>query len=209
MSGRIIRTQDDLAEGIAYLAGVDPVMRPHLETLAPLPLRLKPEGFGQLLSAIIGQQVSVASAAAIWRKMTEAGLDQPDAVVAAREDDLRAVGLSRQKVRYAKALAAADIDYAALRDMPDAQVIKALTAVTGIGLWTAEIYLKFSLGRADAFAAGDLAIQIAAQALYDLPQRPSEKALRQMAEPWAPWRSVAARLLWSYYHELKQRDGIR
>jgi DNA-3-methyladenine glycosylase II len=127
----------------------------------------------------------------------------------ASEDDLRACGLSRQKVRYAKALAEADIDYKALRELPDAAVIKELTAVTGIGLWTAEIYLMFSLGRADAFAAGDLAIQIAVQDIFELEDRPTDKQLRVIAEPWSPWRSVAARLMWSYYLEAKQRDGIR
>ena len=84
-----------------------------------------------------------------------------------------------------------------------------LTPVPGIGVWTAEIYAMFSLGRADVFAPGDLALQEGARLLYDLPERPSERALREMAQAWAPWRSVAARLLWAYYAQMKQREGIR
>jgi len=209
MTGRIITCQDDLAEGLEYLTAQEPRFATIAPDLLPLPLRLKPEGFGTLLNAIIGQQVSTASANAIWAKLEGAGLDDEAAVRAAGEDALRACGLSRQQIRYAHALAAAQIDYDGLRSMPDKDVIKTLTKITGIGTWTAEIYLKSSLGRADAFAAGDLAIQIAAQHAFDLSTRPTEKELRVLAEPWSPWRSVAARLLWSYYRVVKQREGIR
>ncbi len=209
MTGRIIETDADVAEGAAYLADIEPRFAAILPDVSPLPLRRKPEGFGEVLSAIMGQQVSTASAQAICNRLAEAGLDQDANVRAASEDDLRACGLSRQKIRYAIALAEAQIDYDALREMPDEEVLKTLTAVTGIGVWTAEIYLKFSLGRADAFAAGDLALQIAAQDLFELPERPSPAALRTLAEPWSPWRSVAARILWAYYRIRKQRDGIR
>ena len=130
-------------------------------------------------------------------------------VRAASEEALRALGLSRQKARYVKALAEADIDYAALRTLPSDDVIANLTAVPGIGRWTAEIYVKFALGRADAFAAGDLALQEGARLVFDLPDRPTEKTLRKMAEDWSPWRSVAARILWAYYSAAKQREGIR
>lgn len=209
MIGRLIRDQSDLQAGLNDLVQVEPRFAPLAETYAPLPLRLKPEGFGTLLSAIVGQQVSVASAEAVWAKLVSAGFDQPDAVLRADDDALRICGLSRQKIRYARALAQADIDYDGLRALPDADVLRILTGVTGIGTWTAEIYLMFSLGRADAFAAGDLAIQIAVQEVLTLDARPTEKALRQIAEPWAPWRSVAARLMWSYYLDTRQREGIR
>ncbi|MEO9864287.1 MAG: DNA-3-methyladenine glycosylase 2 family protein [Yoonia sp.] len=199
----------DVARGLDALCRIEPKFAAVAPRLSPLPLRLQPEGFGQVMSVILGQQVSVASAEATWAQMVAAGMDQPDAVLAASQEDLRALGLSRQKALYAHALANAQIDYDALRDLPDLEVIKTLTAVKGIGLWTAEIYTKFSLGRPDVLAAGDLAIQIAAQDLFDLPERPKEKELRQMAVAWSPWRSVAARLLWAYYAEMKQRDGIR
>jgi len=95
-----------------------------------------------------------------------------------------------------------------LRRAPDAEIVKTLTAVPGIGVWTAEIYAMFSLGRPDVFAPGDLALQESARLLFGLPDRPKERALRQMAEDWSPWRAVAARLLFAYYHVAKQRDGI-
>ncbi len=206
--GRIIHTDADVAEGAAWLAANDPYMAQALAQTGPLPLRRRPDGFAHLLSAIISQQVSTASAAAIWTRMQEAGLVTEPAVLAAGDDGLRAVGLSRQKIAYAQALAGADIDYAALRDAPDAQVIATLVAVKGIGVWTAEIYAMFSLGRADVFAPGDLALQEAARVLYDLPERPTPKQLRQMAERWTPWRSVAARCLFAYYRIAKGREGI-
>ena len=209
MSGRIIETLDDVEEGAEALALICPRLAHARSLTGPLPLRRKPDGFGQLLSAIVSQQVSVASATAIWGRMQDAGLDQPDMVRRATEDDLRAVGLSRQKIRYSKALAEATIDYDSLQDAADVDVIATLTAVPGIGQWTAEIYAMFSLGRADVFAPGDLALQEAARVLYDLPERPKERALRDMARAWRPWRSVAARILWAYYRVAKDREGIR
>ncbi|MBM2292830.1 DNA-3-methyladenine glycosylase 2 family protein [Sulfitobacter pseudonitzschiae] len=206
--GRIIETDADVAEGAAWLAANDPQMARALAQTGPLPLRRRPDGFAHLLSAIISQQVSTASAAAIWARMDGAGLTTQSAVLDAGDDGLRAVGLSRQKIAYAQALAGADIDYAALRDAPDAQVIATLVAVKGIGVWTAEIYAMFSLGRADVFAPGDLALQEAARVLYDLPARPTPKELRTMAERWTPWRSVAARCLFAYYRVAKGREGI-
>lgn len=208
MIGRIITTDDCVAEGAAWLAAADPRFAAALASTGPLPLRLKADGFETLLSAIVSQQVSVASANAIWARLEGAGMTDPATVAAAADEDLRALGLSRQKARYAKALAAAGLDYGALRDMPDAQVIGVLTALPGIGIWTAEIYAMFSLGRADVFAPGDLALQEAARVLFDLPERPRERTFRAMAEQWSPWRSVAARLLWAYYRVIKSREGI-
>ncbi|MBE1284640.1 MAG: DNA-3-methyladenine glycosylase 2 family protein [Rhodobacteraceae bacterium] len=198
-----------VSEGAAWLAENDSAMELALSQTGPLPLRLRPDGFAQLLNAIVSQQVSVASANAIWNRLQEARLTGPRKVLWASDDELRAAGLSRQKVRYAKALADARIDYRALRETPTPQVIETLVEVPGIGVWTAEIYAMFSLGRADVFAPGDLALQEAARVLYDLEARPTEKQLRQMAEAWSPWRSVAARILWAYYRVAKNREGIR
>ena len=210
MSGeRVIRGPDCIAEGAAWLVERDDGMARAFEAVEEVPLRLKPDGFAQLLSAIVSQQVSVASAAAIWGRLEAEGLTTPKAVLAAGEEGLRAVGLSRPKMRYAQALAAAEIDYAALRDLPSAEVIAKLVEVPGIGVWTAEVYAMFSLGRADVFAPGDLALQEAARLLYGLEERPKEQAFRAMAEDWAPWRAVAARLLWAYYRVAKDREGIR
>lgn len=207
--GRIIQTEVCVAEGAAWLAQYDPRFDAALAVTGALPLRRKPDGFAQLLSAIISQQVSVASASAIWGRLQQARLTGPRKIMWASDQDLRDVGLSRQKIRYARALAAARIDYRALRTTPTEDVVTILTDVSGIGHWTAEIYAMFSLGRADVFAPGDLALQEGARILFDLDVRPTEKALRQMALDWSPWRSVAARLLWAYYHVAKDREGIR
>ncbi|MCI2398452.1 DNA-3-methyladenine glycosylase 2 family protein [Aliiroseovarius subalbicans] len=209
MVGRIIETDACVAEGAAWLAAQDTRFADALAQTGPLPLRRKPDGFAALLDAIVAQQVSTASAAAIWARVVDAGMTDPARVRAASEDELRGVGLSRPKVRYARALAVADVDYDALRHVPDDQVIRTLTAITGIGPWTAEVYAMQCLGRADVFAPGDLALQEAARILFDLPERPTERTLREMAAAWSPWRGVAARLLWAYYRVAKNREGIR
>ncbi|MGR3572691.1 DNA-3-methyladenine glycosylase family protein [Brevirhabdus sp.] len=208
-TGRIIMGDACILEGSRMLARAEPRFARALDLTGPLPLRLRKDGFAALLGAIVSQQVSVAAADAIWGRMKTARLTGPRKIMAADDEDLRASGLSRQKIRYARALAAARIDYAALRQAPTDQVIATLVAVPGIGVWTAEIYCMFSLGRADVFAPGDLALQESARVLFDLPERPREKALREMAAAWSPWRGVAARLLWSYYHVIKDREGIR
>lgn len=209
MVGRIIETPDCVAEGAAWLAQVEPRFAHAIAQTGPLPLRRRKDGFEELLSAIISQQVSVASARAIWGRMKDARLTGPRKIAGASDEDLRGVGLSRQKIRYARALASARIDFEGLRRVPDEQVIAILTEVPGIGRWTAEVYAMFSLGRADVFAPADLALQEAARLLFDLPDRPTERALRQMALAWSPWRAVAARALWAYYHVAKDREGIR
>lgn len=209
MVGRIIETPDCVAEGAAWLAQAEPRFAHAIAQTGTLPLRRRKDGFEELLSAIVSQQVSVASARAIWGRMKDARLTGPRKIAGASDDDLRGVGLSRQKIRYARALASARIDFEGLRRMPDEQVIAELTEVPGIGRWTAEVFAMFSLGRADVFAPADLALQEAARLLFDLPDRPTERALRQMALAWSPWRAVAARALWAYYHVAKDREGIR
>jgi len=208
MIGRILTTQACMDEGAAWLAGVEPGFARALEVCGSPPLRRRDDGFAALLGAIVSQQVSTASARAILARLEGAGLTRADAILAAGEDDLRAAGLSRQKIGYARALAAAGIDFDALRTAPEEQILTTLTAVSGIGRWTAEIYAMFSLGRADVFAPNDLALQEGARMLFDLPDRPREKALREMAQVWSPWRTVAAGMLWAYYGAVKRRDGV-
>lgn len=209
MVGRIIETDACVAEGAAWLVAREPRFAALLAETGPLPLRRRPDGFAALLDAVLGQQVSTASADALWARMAAAGLVTEAAIAAASEDDLRACGLSRQKIRYALALAGAGLDYDALRRAPDEDVIATLTALPGIGRWTAEVYAIISLGRADVFAPGDLALQEAARLLFDLPDRPGARAFRAMAEAWRPWRAVAARALWAYYRLKKRSEGIR
>ena len=204
----LIRDPADLEAGAVYLMQVCPVWARELPALLPLPMRRWDEGFVAIRDAVVAQQISTHAANAISARMVAAGLADEAAIATADEDALRAAGLSRPKARYLRGIAQAGIDWPGLRDLPDDEVIARLTALPGIGRWTADIYLKFALGRADAFAAGDLALAEAARLLYDLPGRPGPAALTALAEAWRPWRSVAARALWAYYRTAKGREGI-
>lgn len=157
----------------------------------------------------MGQVVTVAVADALVGRLDAMGLDSAQAVRAADPEALRACGLSRQKVRTLQAIAEGPLDFAALRDLPDVAVTAQLTAIPGIGPWTAQIYLMTALGRADAFAPGDLAKQEAARLLFGLDARPSAAALGRMSQAWSPWRGVAARLLWAYYQAETRHKGLR
>ena len=209
MEERIITSQECISEGLAALAKLEPKFKQIIKTIEEIPLRRTSEGFDRLLSTIVSQQLSVAAADAIWNKIELAGLNKIQKIRKVSDQELRDVGLSKQKIKYVRSLANANINYRSLRTMPTSQVVNVLTQVSGIGNWTAEIYAMFSLGRADVFAPGDLALQEATRILFNLPERPSEKDLRSMAKDWSPWQAVAARLLWSYYNQQKKREGIR
>jgi DNA-3-methyladenine glycosylase II len=206
--GRIIKSPIDVKQGAEWLAQKDHRFATLLKQIGPLPLRLRPPGFKGLLDIIISQQVSVASADAIRLRMQDAGLDTQATVVAAGDEGLRAAGLSRPKARYALILAQDDLDYHALRLLTDDAAMTRLTSIKGIGPWTAQIYVMFCMGRADVFPQGDLALQVAAQHLFELDARPKPEALAEMAQDWSPWRSVAARALFAYYRVLKNREGL-
>ena len=201
--------QDDLNVGLKWLAQRNAMLAGAVEIAGEVPVRLRDGGFPALLNSIVSQQVSVASADAIWGRLEAAGLTHGPAVAIADEDALKGCGLSRQKMRYARALAESGIDFDDLGSMETDEVIAQLTSITGIGVWTAEIYAMFSLGRADVFPSGDLALQEAARLIFDLPERPKDRALREMAQDWSPWRTVAATLFWKYYAVSKDREGIR
>ena len=209
MEERIITSQECISEGLAALAKLEPKFKEIIRTIEEIPLRRTSEGFDRLLSTIVSQQLSVAAADSIWNKIELAGLNKIQKIRKVSDQELRGVGLSKQKIKYVRSLANANINYRSLKTMPTLQVINELTQVSGIGNWTAEIYAMFSLGRADVFAPGDLALQEATRILFNLPERPSEKDLRSMAKDWSPWQAVAARLLWSYYNQQKKREGIR
>ena len=209
MEERIITSQECISEGLAALAKLEPKFKQIIKTIEEIPLRRTSEGFDRLLSTIVSQQLSVAAADAIWNKIELAGLNKIQKIRKVSDQELRDVGLSKQKIKYVRSLANANINYRSLKTMPTLQVVNELTQVSGIGNWTAEIYAMFSLGRADVFAPGDLALQEATRLLFNLPERPSENELRSMAKDWSPWQAVAARLLWSYYNQQKKREGIR
>ncbi len=173
------------------------------------PLRRRPAGFEGLARIIVGQQLSIASASAIWGRLAErlSPLD-PEAVLRAPDDVLRSVGLSAAKIRTLRAVSEAvvvkTVDLAVLDRAGDEAVHETLCAVKGIGPWTADIYIMFCLGRADAFASGDLALQVAAAHAAGSDGRLTPVELLTMAERWRPWRGVAARLLWAYYPHIRR-----
>ncbi len=195
------------------LAARDPALAIAHAAVPPFPWRLKPAGYAGLAKMIVEQQVSVASAAAIWGRF-EAGLVDvtPENVLAAGEARLRGFGLSGQKARYvrniAQAQAAGDIDFDHIAELSDAEATARLTAITGVGLWTAETYLMFCEGRLDVFPAGDIALQEGLRLADGAPERLKEKALYARAEAWKPDRGVAAHLLWSYYAAVKRGDVL-
>jgi len=179
-------------------------MKLALETCGAPEPRGRAPGYATLVRTIVDQQVSVQAGASIWRRLEEGlGAVTPEAVIEAGDDTIRSYGLSRPKVRYARCLAEAlsdgSLDLAGLDKLNDAEVMKALTAVTGIGRWTAEIYLMFALGRDDVWPAGDVALAASAERLMKLDQRPTIGELDIIAERWRPWRTTAAVMLWHYY----------
>jgi DNA-3-methyladenine glycosylase II len=207
-----IHSETDLDHALADLIQVDPRFGPVLELAGRPPLRRRPGGFAGLASIVVSQQLSTASAGAIWGRLTAAftPLDH-NAFLRARSDKLARLGLSGAKIRTLKAIAKAiergQVDLDALIDHPADDAHRALTALHGIGPWTADIYLLACLGHADAWPAGDLALQEAARLAFALQTRPTTKEMGPLAEPWRPWRAVAARLLWSYYRAAKGRSG--
>jgi DNA-3-methyladenine glycosylase II len=209
---RQARARRRLRQGVAELSALDPDLGAIADRHGLPPTRLRPEGFETLFKIVVQQQVSLASGAAIWRRL-EDGLDGANAgaVQAATAEDLRAMGLSRQKARYAHALAEAvldgALDLAGLDKLDDEAAIAQLTQVTGIGRWTAEIYLLSVLQRPDVWPAADVALMVAAGEVKGLATRPDAKALGRLAEPWRPWRAIAARLLWHYYRFARGRDA--
>ena len=200
-----LETARDIQAGTVALRRLCPVMRRVHDTIGDPALRRHAPGFAGLARIVVGQQLSTASAAAIWERTARA-VDPFDADTLLALDDarLRAAGLSQGKMRTLRAAASA-LQSGALvldADVPDTDLFNALVGVSGIGPWTADIYLLFCLGRTDGFASGDLALQIAAQRAFELETRPSALQLSELAERWRPWRGVAAHLLWAFYaHE--------
>src|SRR3954471_17867665 len=210
---RHIHSESDLKRGITALIKLDPRFAPVFERTRLPPLRRRAGGFEGLAQVIMGQQLSTASAAAIHGRLV-AIADPFDhrAVLRARKDRLLRIGLSNAKVKalkeIAKAIEAKRIDLNALADMPADAAHAALVALHGVGPWTADLYLLACLGHADAWPAGDLALQEAARMAFGLRARPTTKQMGPLAEGWRPYRAVAARLLWSYYRAMKKREGV-
>ena len=160
-----------------------------------------------LKKTIVGQQLSIASAAAIWGRFIDADIKDEEILNNQADNQLRDLGFSRQKISYLKSLAESGLDFDQMETMENEDVINLLTGIKGVGLWTAEIYCIFSLRRLDIFPAGDLALQEAAKNLLNLENRPSEKEMRKIAESWVPYRSVCAIILWHFYRNFKSRES--
>ncbi|MBM3650440.1 MAG: DNA-3-methyladenine glycosylase 2 family protein [Alphaproteobacteria bacterium] len=192
-----------LRKAMRHLAKVDPDLARAQKEVGYPALRESPVGFSGLMRSIVGQQVSVHAARSIWLRLEAAVPSMaPADFLALGDEQLRAVGLSGAKMRYGRSLAAdvveGRIDFAVLSELDDEAAIAMLTQAKGIGRWTAEIYLMFAHGRPDIMPGLDLGLMVAAQHLKRLRKRPDAKRLVRIAEPWRPWRSAAALLLWHY-----------
>lgn len=193
-----------LARAVADLTAGDPDLARVVSQFGPPPLWAREPGFATLVHIILEQQVSLASARAVLdRLQAAAGRLTPERLLAFSDAELRAFGFSRQKARYCRELARTvgegALDLAELVHLEDDAVRDRLTRITGIGPWTADVYLLMALRRPDVWPVGDLALAVAAQAVKGLPERPGPEALARLGQPWRPWRAVAARILWHYY----------
>jgi len=208
-----LHTDADLQAGLAQLIVADPRLAPVADKAGAFSLRRRDAGFAGLCAIVCGQQLSTAAAATIRNRLF-AAFDpfHHDTVRRARGDKLKRLGLSAPKIKsireIGKAVAKGKIDLTQVGNMDAVVAHAALTALHGVGPWTADIYLLFCLGHADAFPSGDLAVQEAARIALGLRKRPDAKRLTKIAEAWRPWRGVAAHLLWAYYHAVKKRDVV-
>lgn len=201
-------TNATLKRGLRHIADSDEHLAAALETHGHPKLRQRDPGFEALLRAIVGQQLSIAAAGAIWKRLEEAIVPlTPQGLLTQGDPALRALGLSRQKIAYAKGLAGdvrlGRVDLDGLSAMEDDAAVAELVKIKGIGRWSAEIYLLFALGRADIFPVDDLALLIATQRVKGLKKRPDRKKMLKIAEAWRPWRGAAAHFLWHYYAQAK------
>ena len=201
----MVRTKASIRKHVEALASRDPMFARIVEQHGIPGPRNSERGAQTLLRTIVGQQVSVAAARSMWAKLEAAFGAPPDLnlLLAASDEELRSAGMSRQKSGYIRSLAelvlSGDLDLEALPE-DDEEAIALLTRIKGIGRWSAEIYLLFAEGRADVFPAGDLAVMIELGKLMGLPEKPSEKQLRELAEAWRPYRGAAAVLAWHSYN---------
>jgi len=199
-----MKTTKRLEAGLAELARLDPRMGELWTRIGTPGPRPRKPGFAALLRVIVGQQLSAKAAASIWQRLEVAGVaDDPAAFLARDDETLRGLGLSRQKIAYGRglsvAIASGALDLRRVHRLPDDGAIAALVALKGIGVWSAECYLLFALGRPDIMPADDLALAVAAGRLVGSGERMKPAELRDAAEAWRPWRSAAARLLWHAY----------
>src|SRR5882757_2939633 len=208
-----LNTQDDLDDAVDALVNLDPRLKPIFALTGMPALRRREPGFAGLAAIVCGQQLSTASAAAIWARIS-AAFDpfHHDTLRKARADRLGRLGLSAAKIKTLKNISREiaserlNLDVLANEDADAAH--NTLTALHGIGPWTADVYLLFFLGHGDAWPAGDLAVQEAIKIGLGLKSRPTARQMAPLAEPWRPLRGAAAHLWWAYYRVLKKREGV-
>ena len=198
-------TAERLKASLDALGGIEPAFAAAIARIGYPEPRIRDRGYETMLRAIVSQQVSIKAAASILAKVDAAtgGIADPANVAATSDEDLRAAGLSRQKISYVKSLAeevlSGRLDFHALPE-DDEAAVAAMTRVKGIGRWSAEVYLLFAEGRGDVFPAGDLAVQVEVGRILGLEARPTEKKVRELAEPWRPYRGAAAIFAWHHRH---------
>ncbi len=201
----MVRTSNSIRTHVEALAEREPAFARVIELHGVPEPRISPPGAATLLRTIVGQQVSVAAARSMWAKLEAAYGSPPDlaGILKASDEELRLAGISRQKAGYARSLAelvlSGELSLDALPENDD-EAVALLTRIKGIGRWSAEIYLLFAEGRPDVWPAGDLAVQIEIGKLLGLTDKPTEKLLREVAEPWRPYRGAAAVLAWHSYN---------
>jgi DNA-3-methyladenine glycosylase II len=208
-----IAAAEDIEKALGELCRADTRLAEVLEVAGAVPLRLSKPGFESLASIIISQQVSKASADAMFRRLKSSAAPlTPEKLLVCDDQTFRNSGLSRPKQRtllaVAEAVCAGGLDLHALCDLEREDALTAMTAIRGIGPWTAEVYLMFSAGHPDIFPARDVALQNAVGQAFGLESRPDERQLAEIAESWSPWRAVAARLFWAYYAVTRGREAV-
>ena len=198
---------EDVEYGVSELMKIEPKFVEAVSLSGVPKIRKSELGFKSLFKTIVGQQLSTTAANSIWNRLYDSGMTVPTALLASEDGFLRSLGLSKTKISYAKGLALADINYEELLNKPDDYIIQKLLTIKGIGMWTAQIYLMFSLRRTDVFAAGDLALKEGVRILFDLEMRPSDDELTVIAKRWQPFRTIAAMIIWNYYGYMKRQKG--
>lgn len=197
----------DVEFGVSELIKIEPKFLEAVSVSGIPEIRKSGSGFQSLFKTIVGQQLSTTAANSIWNRLSGNSVTLAPSLLSSEDSFLRSLGLSKTKIAYVRGLALAEIDYDNLSKKSDYHVIQKLLTVKGIGLWTAQIYLMFSLRRVDVFASGDLALKEGVRILFDLEIRPSHDELAVIAERWKPFRTIAAMIIWNYYGHMKRKKG--
>ena len=203
MQNSIITSSEDIYLGASKLFNIEAKFLDAVSVCDLPKFRVAETGFEGLFKIIVSQQISTAAASSIWKRLTDNQLNQARTILKEDDDNLRRLGLSRTKIAYVKGLASAEINYGSFLKKSDTEIINELVAVKGIGLWSAQIYLMFSLRRSDIFAPGDLALREGTRILFDMTKRPSFSELDFLSKRWTPFRTIAAMIIWKYYNFIK------